>query len=118
MEDLSVDKLADFIADFVEGMTYVFEDGAKLMIVQPGDVAEQFEYMHIPGALQVNLAKFGRYQTGTSIQAPLFFSKENPKGCNNDTLKSGSSRNKAGSYAGFLLMMDGDCTFEEKARNA
>ena len=55
--------------------------GTKLKLVHPTSAVDQFNYMNATGAMQVTLAAFGRFQTGTSIQAPLFYPPTNLDGC-------------------------------------
>ena len=52
---------------------YERRTGAKLRLVQPSSAINKFDFMKATGALEVEIAHFGRFQTGTSIQAPLFF---------------------------------------------
>jgi len=44
--------------------------------------------------------------------------KSNPTGCDSDFFGEKTEIGKAGDYPGFLLMADGACSYEEKARNA
>ena len=77
--------------------------------------------MGATGAIQVRLASFGRFQTGTTIQAPVYFPVNGNNGCNLSHLNIGKHMQKAlddDAKRGFLLLLDGDCTYEEKARFA
>ena len=77
---------------------------------------QKFNYKGTLGAINAELAKFGRFQTGTSIQAPLFYPHIETDGCKDmvspDHIKEGYNMD----WRGFVILQDGGCTYEEKAR--
>ena len=93
--------------------TYQEEGGTKLRVVQPPEAAANFNYMETPGAMEVELAKFGRFQTGTSIQAPVYMLGYQFNGCL-DYDRNGEPWIHG--RGGFILLTGGECTYEEKAR--
>ena len=86
--------------------------GTKLRLMHPSDSVAFFNYMSATGAIDVQLANFGRYQTGTSIQGPLFYPNVHKDACG-EVL----SENENFQWHGFVIVDDGNCTWEEKARN-
>lgn len=91
--------------------------GTKLRLIYPNDEnVNHFNYMGTVGALDVELANFGRFQTGTSIQAPVYYPKDTPMGCR--VLDTTAAAKDHAHHKGFVLVKEGDCTFEEKARLA
>ena len=103
-----VDRAAD---DAIVGSEVL---GSRLSVVHPVDVIKNFNYKGVEGGMNVKLAPFGRFQTGTSIQAPLFYPPVGIDGCSDMT---SSQREKYNMYwKGFVLLLDGGCTYEEKAR--
>ena len=91
--------------------------GTKLKLVHPVNEVKEFLFRGATGAIQVELAKFGRFQTGTSIQAQLFAPPEDFSidGCS-DLIDFDADNNM--NYHGFVILMDGGCTYEEKARKS
>ena len=63
--------------------------------------------------MEVELAKFGRFQTGTSIQAPVYMLGYQFNGCL-DYDRNGEPW--VHGRGGFILLTGGECTYEEKAR--
>ena len=64
----------------------------------------------------MRLASFGRFQTGTSIQAPLFVPHHNPDACDDMTVPEHMKDTINAEWHGFVIVKDGGCTWEEKAR--
>ena len=74
--------------------------------------------MFTPGALEVSLAKFGKFQTGVNIQAPVYLPKMNYNGCDDDFQDDAlHAYVQDFSMNGFVLLEDGGCSYETKARN-
>ena len=74
--------------------------------------------MEATGALDVEIAHFGRFQTGTSIQAQLFYPPVVTNGCGDMTPPSDDIKARYNmDWQGFVIVKDGQCSFEEKARN-
>ena len=64
------------------------------------------------------MARFGKFQTGVSIQAPVFVPKNNRAGCLDDFEFEQEMADKYDLHMkGFVLLEDGVCTYEAKARN-
>jgi len=53
--------------------------------VHPVEAIKDFNYLDAKGALEVELAPFGRFQTGTTIQAPLYYPPVGLNGCTDMT---------------------------------
>ena len=100
-------------------ISYDQTNSAKLRIVKPSTAVDKFNYKNATGAIEVRLAHFGRFQTGTSIQGPLFYPPFNTDGCEDIDLvpKETTERLYNMDWKGFVIVKDGNCTFEEKARN-
>ena len=98
-----------------DDVAYRFHGGTRLRLVHPTTALETFNYKGATGAIDVELAKFGRFQTGTSIVAPLFFPPLNFDGCNSMVAHHIATRFNM-EWKGFVILMDGGCTWEEKAR--
>ena len=96
---------------------YDFASHAKLRIVTPSTIVDKFNYKGATGALEVQMAHFGRYQTGTSITAPLFYPPVAEDGCGDMTPTDEMKETYNMEWKGFVIVKDGNCTFEEKARN-
>lgn len=94
-------------------------DGTKLTVVHPPDAVEFFNHEGRAGGIEVELAKFGRFQTGTAIMAPLQVPEFNYDGCREEFVadKALLSNFHVLPFNGIVMLEDGGCTFEEKARN-
>lgn len=73
--------------------------------------------MGIEGELDVMIAHFGRFQTGTSIQAQLFYPPVVTDACKDMNPSDEVRQRHNMEWKGFVIVKDGQCTFEEKARN-
>ena len=96
------------------------EGGAKLRLMHPSSAVGTFNHMNATGALDVRIAHFGRFQTGTSITAPLFYSvvdEDGWDGCDDTMIDEDEENISDINFKGFVLVKDGGCTYEEKARN-
>ena len=78
---------------------------------------ETFNHLNATGALDVRIAHFGRFQTGTSIQAPLFYPPVAQDGCGDMRPSDDIKERYNMEWKGFVIVHDGGCTYEEKARN-
>ena len=68
--------------------------------------------------MKVTLASFGRFQTGTSVQAPLYYPLANLDGCLDSFRPDGVETHGAElEMKGFVMVEAGGCTYETKARN-
>lgn len=101
----------------VEDTAYSQITGTKLRLVHPSDAVKNFNYSGATGAISVKLAKFGRYQTGTSIQAPLYYPPVGIDACREMTPPDNIKENFNMQWQGFVIVHEGGCTYEEKARN-
>ena len=93
---------------------YTKQGGAKLHIMNPTMAVSKFKYKATPGAIRVDLANFGRFQTGTSIHGSLKYPPIGSDACDEMLLEDHILENYS---HGFVLVDDGNCTWEEKARN-
>ena len=64
--------------------------------------------------MEVKLATFGQFPIGTTLKAPLYYLGEGVDGCS-DLSSLDHSKAKT-ETKGFVLLHDGNCTYEEKAR--
>lgn len=101
----------------MEDTAYEQMVGTKLRLVHPSDAVSSFNYSGATGAIKVSLAKFGRFQTGTSIQAPLYYPGLNIDGCGDFSLDNELKASFKSHQPGFFIVHEGGCTYEEKARN-
>ena len=97
--------------------------GTKLRVMHPLDVADKFSFMQVKGAIRAKLAPFGHFQTGISITAPLYVPPFNLHACDEIALPAGMGYMIDKDdflvnmhWRGFVLVVDGFCTYEEKAR--
>ena len=94
--------------------------GVKLKLVHPTDseVQKRFYYRNVAGALEAHLANFGKYQYGTSINAPLYLPRWSSNGCEQilEEEWTYAALNKL-NFNGFVILETGDCSYETKARN-
>ena len=98
-------------------IAYEYASHAKLRIMTPSTAVDKFNYKNATGALEVELAHFGRFQTGTSITAPLFYPPVAEDACGDMTPSDEVKETYNMEWKGFVIVKDGNCTFEEKARN-
>jgi hypothetical protein len=92
--------------------------GSKLKLVHPTTAIDKFNYKSSTGAIDVKLANFGRFQTGTSIQAPLFYPPTNVAACEPFTQPLEEFADLYDmNWNGFLMVEAGLCSYEVKARN-
>ena len=68
---------SDNIMDVLSEDAYASLGGTKLRLVHPNSAVDDFDFMDAPGAIRATLAPFGRFQTGISMQAPVY---KNPLG--------------------------------------
>ncbi len=118
-DNATPEQIMENIRETVELMEYENSDGTKLKLIQPSDKVKDFSYGNLRGGIKVKLAKFGRFQTGVSFNAPVFVPENNPTGCKD--FLSQVDKDDADLYDlfmnGFVLLEDGECTWETKARN-
>lgn len=78
----------------------------------------KFKYRNVSGAIEAHLANFGRYQYGTSISAPLYLPARGEDGClqNLEEEWMYAAKNHL-TFNGFVILPNGGCSFETKARN-
>ena len=96
--------------------SYASQGGTKLRIVHPFNALEDFEFMGTKGAIRAALAPFGHFQTGISITAPLYLPAVGQHGCSDMKLPEEMSDSYNMHWNGFVIVLDGICTYEEKAR--
>ena len=74
-------KMSNFKPSMASDSQYDQSGGTKLRVMHPSDSVAFFDYMNATGAIQVELANFGRFQTGTSIQGRLYYPFYNEDAC-------------------------------------
>ena len=91
--------------------------GTKLKVVHPANAIPAFNMDGVIGEIAVALANFGRYQTGTTIQAPVYIPPANYHGCDGDFIGDADANLYDLDWKGFVLLNNEGCSYETKARN-
>lgn len=67
-------------------LRYRNSGGTKLRLIKPQDKIADFDFMGAHGAIRTHLAPFGKFQTGITFKAPLYFPPIGSHGCSEMTL--------------------------------
>ena len=97
-------------------LRYRNSGGTKLRLIKPQDKIADFDFMGAHGAIRTHLAPFGKFQTGITFKAPLYFPPIGSHGCSEMTLPKEFEGQFNMHWRGFVMVLDGECTYEEKAR--
>ena len=97
------------VQNIFDDFRYDRSGGTKLRLVHPPEAQEMFNYAGASGAFEVKLAPFGRFQTGTSIQAPVYMLRDGFNGCDETDMNDEKHVHGQG---GFIFVWQEECTFE------